>query len=45
MADEEIISGLKRVENQVVQHRQDDSGQTNQLNDTINNLRLSLIHI
>ena len=40
MADEEIVSGLKRVENQVVQHRQDDSGQTNQLNDTINNLRI-----
>ena len=39
MADEEIVAGLGRVESQLVQQRTEDSKQTSQLSETINNLR------
>ena len=39
MADEEIVAGLGRVENQLVQQRTEDSKQTSQLSETINSLR------
>ena len=39
MADEEIVSGLKNVENQIARNREDVNEQTRTLNDSINKLR------
>ena len=39
MADEEIVSGLKQVKDEITRHREDDSKQTGQLSESINKLR------
>jgi hypothetical protein len=39
MADEEIVAGLNKVENQIVRQREDGSKQTGQLTESINKLR------
>ena len=35
MADEEIVSGLSKVENQIVRQREDDAKQTSRLAESI----------
>ena len=39
MADEEIVSGLKQVKDEITRQREDDSKQTGQLAESINKLR------
>jgi len=39
MADEEIVSGLSKVENQIVRQREDDAKQTSRLAESIDKLR------
>ena len=39
MADEEIVSGLKQVKDEITRQREDDSKQTGTLNESINKLR------
>jgi hypothetical protein len=39
MADEEIVSGLKKIEDQIVRQREDGSKQTGQLTESISKLR------
>ena len=39
MADEEIVSGLKKIEDQITRQREDGSKQTGQLTESISKLR------